>query len=84
MQRGGSSKDTWVLAAGPVSTFSLLRREIGPQELVRSGTNLSSRVVEDLYWFGRYCERCDATARLLRVALARLVDDVPGETRAGQ
>ncbi len=79
MQRGGSSKDTWVLAAGPVSTFSLLRREIGPQELVRSGTNLSSRVVENLYWFGRYCERCDATARLLRVALARLVDDITGD-----
>jgi uncharacterized alpha-E superfamily protein len=79
MQRGGSSKDTWVLAAGPVNTFSLLRREIGPQELVRAGTNLSSRVVENLYWFGRYCERCDATARLLRVALARLVDDIPGD-----
>jgi uncharacterized circularly permuted ATP-grasp superfamily protein/uncharacterized alpha-E superfamily protein len=79
MQRGGSSKDTWVLAAGPVSTFSLLRREIRPQELVRAGTNLSSRVVENLYWFGRYCERCDATARLLRVALARLVDDIPGD-----
>ncbi|MGH8726350.1 MAG: circularly permuted type 2 ATP-grasp protein, partial [Burkholderiales bacterium] len=62
MQRGGSSKDTWVLSAGPVNTFSLLRREIGPQELVRAGTNLSSRVVENLYWFGRYCERCDATA----------------------
>ena len=79
MQRGGSSKDTWVLSAGPVNTFSLLRREIGPQELVRAGTNLSSRVVENLYWFGRYCERCDATARLLRVALARLVDDIPGD-----
>jgi uncharacterized circularly permuted ATP-grasp superfamily protein/uncharacterized alpha-E superfamily protein len=79
MQRGGSSKDTWVLAAGSVNTFSLLRREIGPRELVRSGTNLSSRVVENLYWFGRYCERCDATARLLRVALARMVDDMPGD-----
>src|SRR5260221_1527506 len=77
MQRGGSSHETWVLAAGSVNTFSLLRREIGPQELVRSGTNLSSRVVENLYWFGRYCERCDATARLLRVALARPVDDIP-------
>lgn len=77
MQRGGSSKDTWVLAAGPVNTFSLLRREIGPEELVRAGANLSSRVVENLYWFGRYCERCDATARLLRVALARFIDDAP-------
>ena len=25
MQQGGGSKDTWVLSAGPVSTFSLLR-----------------------------------------------------------
>src|SRR5205814_5993716 len=79
MQRGGSSKDTWVLASGPVSTFSLLRRSIGPDELVRAGTNLSSRVVENLYWFGRYCERCDAAARLLRVALGRFGDNVPGD-----
>ena len=76
MQRGGSSKDTWVLASGPVSTFSLLRRSIGPQDLVRAGTNLSSRVVENLFWFGRYCERCDATARLLRLALARFGENV--------
>ncbi len=79
MQRGGSSKDTWVLASGPVSTFSLLRRSIGPDELVRAGTNLSSRVVENLYWFGRYCERCDAAARLLRVALGRFGDYMPGD-----
>lgn len=77
MQRGGSSKDTWVLSNAPVSTFSLLRRSIGPQDLVRSGSNLSSRVVENLFWFGRYAERCDNTARLLRVALGRLIDDVP-------
>ena len=77
MQRGGSSKDTWVLSNAPVSNFSLLRRAIGPQDLVRSGSNLSSRVVENLFWFGRYAERCDATARLLRVALGRLIDDTP-------
>src|SRR5258706_4490558 len=79
MQRGGSSKDTWVPASGPVSTFSLLRRSIGPGDLVRAGTNLSSRVVENLFWFGRYCERCDASARLLRVALGRFGDNVPGD-----
>src|SRR5687767_14526617 len=79
MQRGGSSKDTWVLASGPVSTFSLLRRSVGPEELVRAGTNLSSRVVENLFWFGRYCERCDGQARLLRIALGRFGDNVPGD-----
>ena len=77
MQSGGAAKDTWVLAAGPVNTFSLLRRATTPQDLVRSGANLTSRVVENLYWFGRYAERCDNTARLLRLAIERLIDAVP-------
>jgi len=74
MQRGGASKDTWVLADGVVDTFSLLKPVLGKSDLVRSGNNLSSRVVESLFWFGRYTERFDDTARLLRVALSRLVD----------
>src|SRR3989441_4194305 len=83
MHRGGGSKDTWVLSLGPVSGFSLLRREIGPQDLVRSGANLSSRVVENLFWFGRYSERCEDIARLLRVALVRLIHDTPSERDPG-
>ncbi|WP_306604231.1 circularly permuted type 2 ATP-grasp protein [Azonexus sp.] len=78
MQRGGASKDTWVLTDGPVSEFTLLKPSIGVRDLVRSGANLSSRVVENLFWLGRYSERFDNSARLLRVALARLVD-VGGE-----
>ena len=75
MQRGGSSKDTWVLTTdAAVNTFSLLKPSVGKADLVRGGRNLSSRVVENLYWFGRYAERCDKTSRLLRVALSRLVD----------
>ena len=79
MQRGGSSKDTWVLSAGPVSTFSLLKRQTGAQDLVRTGLNLSSRVVENLYWFGRSSERCDNLARLLRLALLRVIEEGPAE-----
>lgn len=78
-QGGGSSKDTWVLTTGAVSEFSLLRRETRVQDLVRTGTNLSSRVVENLFWLGRNTERCDDTARLLRVALGRLLDDAGSE-----
>ncbi len=74
MQRGGSSKDTWVLTDAAVNTFSLLKQSVGKADIVRGGRNLSSRVVENLYWFGRYAERCDKTSRLLRVALSRLVD----------
>ena len=74
MQRGGSSKDTWVLNKEVFSSFSLLKNQIGKSDLIRSGSNLSSRVVENLYWFGRYAERCDDAARILRVGLSRLVD----------
>ncbi len=82
MQSGGAAKDTWVLAAGPVSTFSMLRRVASPQDLVRSGANLTSRVVENLYWFGRYAERCDNSARLLRLAIERMIDAVPSAKEA--
>ncbi|MBP5986312.1 MAG: circularly permuted type 2 ATP-grasp protein [Azonexus sp.] len=74
MQRGGASKDTWVLTNGPVSEFTLLKPSIGVRDLVRAGSNLSSRVVENLFWLGRYSERFDDSARMLRVALSRVVE----------
>lgn len=74
MQRGGASKDAWVLSDEPVSTFSLLKPSIGARDVVRGGRSLSSRVVENLFWLGRYSERCDHTSRFLRVALTRLID----------
>jgi uncharacterized circularly permuted ATP-grasp superfamily protein/uncharacterized alpha-E superfamily protein len=82
MQRGGSSKDTWVLSDAPVNTFSLIRPTIGRAGLIHGGSNLSSRVVENLFWFGRYAERCENAARLLRVALSRLVDAGTGNEAA--
>ncbi len=74
MQRGGASKDAWVLTDGPVSEFTLLKPSVGVRDLVRSGANLSSRVVENLFWLGRYSERFDDSARMLRVTLSRLVE----------
>ena len=76
MQRGGASKDTWVLGerhAGGEPWQWL--RPLGVADLVRSDPYLPSRVVENLYWFGRYSERCEDGARLLRIMLARYVDD---------
>jgi len=74
MQRGGGSKDTWVLSERPVSTMSLLKRATTARDLVRNPAALSSRVVESLFWLGRYTARADNTARLLRVALTRFDD----------
>ncbi|MEI7611773.1 MAG: circularly permuted type 2 ATP-grasp protein [Betaproteobacteria bacterium] len=73
MRRGGSSKDTWVLSEAKVNAFSPVKHSIGRADLIRSGSNLSSRVVENLYWFGRYTERCENTTRFLRLGLSRLI-----------
>ena len=76
MQRGGSSKDTWVLGERvPGSKPWSWGKPLGVHDLIRSDPYLPSRVVENLYWFGRYSERCDDGARLLRVLLSRYVDD---------
>lgn len=74
MQRGGGSKDTWVLSDRPVAEFSLLQSAASPVELTRVGGDLPSRVADNLYWLGRYIERCEAIVRLSRGVLLRIAD----------
>ncbi|MEW6302501.1 MAG: circularly permuted type 2 ATP-grasp protein, partial [Verrucomicrobiota bacterium] len=71
MQRGGASKDTWVLSEKPVEEVSLLHPAGHDIELRRVGNNLPSRLADNFYWLGRYAERADATARMLRSTLLR-------------
>ena len=53
MQRGGGSKDTWVLSDKPVSKFSLLRPAGAHVELSRGSLGLPSRVADNLTgWAG--------------------------------
>jgi len=76
MQRGGASKDTWVQSSAPVNTsLTLLQRTVRAEDLVRAGAGVSSRVAENLYWFGRYSGRCEDLARLLRVVLNAVVTE---------
>ncbi|MDV7213382.1 circularly permuted type 2 ATP-grasp protein [Azotobacter beijerinckii] len=76
MQRGGASKDTWVLGGRHAASEPWQWvRPLGVADIVRSDPYLPSRVVENLYWFGRYSERCEDNARLLRIMLAGYVDD---------
>jgi uncharacterized alpha-E superfamily protein len=70
MQRGGSSKDTWIISPTPVEEITLLHGNSNV-ELRRTGNNLPSRLADNFFWLGRYSERLDATARLLRSALLR-------------
>jgi uncharacterized circularly permuted ATP-grasp superfamily protein/uncharacterized alpha-E superfamily protein len=77
MQRGGGSKDTWVITDGAVDTRTLVAPVIAAHQLVRGETRLASRTIENLFWFGRYTERCDNTARLMRRCMDSLIDAAP-------
>lgn len=72
MQRGGHSKDAWILWDGPVDTFSLLKPRSEPVELRRGSTDLPSRAADNLFWLGRYAERAENMARILRTLITRV------------
>jgi len=72
MQRGGHSKDAWVLWDGPVETFSMLRPRDQAIEIWRGSADLPSRVADNLFWLGRYAERAESVARLLRALITRV------------
>lgn len=74
MQRGGGSKDTWVLSKGPVPPFSLLQTTGRPVRVSRDGGDLPSRAADDLFWLGRYAERAEGIVRLLRAVFVRLTE----------
>src|SRR5258708_11338117 len=69
MQRGGGSKDIWVLCdsddASEEATAPIARVDRAPQR----HQELPSTLVENLFWMGRYAERCDYKTRLLRATL---------------
>ena len=71
---GGGSKDTWVLSDQPVERVTLLTGRLRPEDIVHSERLVSSRAAEHLFWMGRYAERSENSARLLRAVLRRLHD----------
>jgi uncharacterized circularly permuted ATP-grasp superfamily protein/uncharacterized alpha-E superfamily protein len=74
LQRGGGSKDTWILSDGPVAPVTLLPSLGQPVPLSRGGGDLPSRIADDLFWLGRFVERADAQVRLARGTLNRAID----------
>lgn len=72
MQRGGHSKDAWVLWDSPVDTFSMLRPRNEPVELRRVSLVVPSSVADNVFWLGRYAERAENIARILRAIVPRV------------
>jgi uncharacterized circularly permuted ATP-grasp superfamily protein/uncharacterized alpha-E superfamily protein len=70
-QRGGGSKDIWVLSGGEDESAATAARRL--QVSIRPD-DLPSRLVENLFWLGRYTVRCADNARLLRSTVRVRVD----------
>ncbi|WP_211444966.1 circularly permuted type 2 ATP-grasp protein [Collimonas humicola] len=91
MQQGGASKDVWVLgqmrpeaadgAAAPAENQDGRQRALHISlDTIRSTVDISSHAGENLFWMGRYAERCDNLAHLLRATLQRSTD-LQGDAR---
>jgi len=70
-QAGGSSKDTWVLASEPEQQVTLWLQPAREQMTSGNRAPMSSRAADNLFWLGRYVERAEGTARLLRTILQK-------------
>lgn len=77
-QAGSVSKDTWVLASEPERISSVAAGVDGARFQAGAATlSLPSRVVENLFWMGRYAERAEASLRLLRTVFMLLNNEEP-------
>ena len=72
MQKGGHSKDVWVLWDSPVDTFSMLHPRNEPVSLRRETPSVPSSLADNVFWLGRYVERAESIARIVRVMLSRV------------
>ena len=74
----GVLKDVWVLAEDAADVQIPSTRRFHQLAVDRGGAELQSRVADNLYWFGRYIERLDNNARLLRTTVTRVAQGVIG------
>ena len=70
MRNGGTVADVWVVSDRPVEAVSLLQPAHAPFVRAQPGP-LPSRAADNLFWLGRYVERTEGLARLVRAYHSR-------------
>ena len=68
----GLSKDVWVLNDERGDIVGPPSMPVMPVAIRRTTGDLPSRVADNLFWLGRYVERLEGSARLVRATLKRL------------
>lgn len=81
-QAGSQSKDTWILASEPEKQISLIEDQASQVDLAHE-SNLPSRVVENLFWMGRYAERAESSLRLIRTIFMQMngIEPLPAKCK---
>ena len=76
-QAGARSKDTWVVDSEPERLLSSEHAEDQVATREAESVSLPSRVVENLFWMGRYAERAECTLRILRTTFMQFSSESP-------
>ncbi len=79
---GGISRDTWVLSDETERHKTLWLHSEQLLNSIKQSLTVSSREAENLFWVGRYAERIEATARLLRTILDLYFHVLPAHDEA--
>ena len=74
----GTLKDVWVLAEDAADVQVPSTRRFHQLAVERGGADLQSRVADNLFWLGRYIERLDNDARLLRTTATKVAQGAVG------
>lgn len=68
----GTLKDVWVLAEDAADVQLPSTRRFHQLAVERGSAELQSRVADNLFWLGRYIERLDNDARMLRTTATKV------------
>jgi uncharacterized circularly permuted ATP-grasp superfamily protein/uncharacterized alpha-E superfamily protein len=71
------AKDVWVPAEDGLEIHGPRPLAVAALPIRRGAGDLPSRVADNFFWLGRYLERLESAARLLRAGAARLVRSAP-------
>lgn len=73
----GVSKDVWVLASDRSDIVGPAVAATPPMAIRRTAGDLPSRAADNFFWLGRYLERLEAAARLVRATISRVARTAP-------
>jgi uncharacterized circularly permuted ATP-grasp superfamily protein/uncharacterized alpha-E superfamily protein len=74
-QRGGGAKDVWVLGTAQDESTPVIAASMQPDKWTQARHDyVPARLVENLYWLGRYTVRCESNTRLLSRTIAARSD----------